>query len=76
MVEPVPLGDGVVVEEGHELAAGCGDSGVAAGGEAAGARVGEHPHLLVEPLFRVLLGEPGEEPLVVVDHEQCLQRRQ
>jgi hypothetical protein len=71
-VEPVALGHGVVVEEGDDLAARGGDPGVAAGGQAAGARVGEHPHV---PGLLVLLAQAVQEGLVVVHDQQCLQGR-
>ncbi|CAM5417479.1 hypothetical protein SVIOM74S_03985 [Streptomyces violarus] len=70
--QPVALGHGVVVEEGDDLAARGRDSGVAAGGQAAGARVGEHPHVVG---FLVLLAETVQKGLVVVDDQQRLQGR-
>ena len=70
MEQPAGLGHGVVVEEDHDRPAGVADAGVARTRQAAALLVRDHPDR------RAPLGAgPAEEVLIMIDHENHLERR-
>ena len=70
MEQPAGLGHGVVVEEDHDRPAGVADAGVARTRQAAPLLVRDHPDR------RAPLGAgPAEEVLIMIDHENHLERR-
>jgi len=68
--QPVPIGDGVVVEEGDDRSLGFGDPGVAPAREALRLPVGDHPRIGEG------LGRRRQQGGIVVDDDEDLDRGQ